>query len=319
MMFYACTEQEVQVNQPDDEQGKAMKAIGPVFNVYPTGVDDTENLVQAFADAKAAGPYSIVQLDIGMIEVHDFDGFFHGAGKGETIISNTPDLPCNDYWAIDNCPFLMQFVGGNVTVSDMTFQINDGVPCLNPDENPWRDYFGDLMVTVLILADFTQTYIPSNRYIKGVVNNVDFIGGDIEDGFNPSGLNTNTNMTIYAGNPAMIGTGNEPLSNGEVSITNCGFDKVQIGPDFAGFGENAVIKMENNVMNGTLYGMFMYCNLGSKITVRNNTFIDGIFFDVEYRAGLHRQIIPLWQVVIITYKWINKHLAERLSPYHSSR
>ncbi len=285
MMLFACTQEEVQVGQPDDELSKAGKSHGPVFKVYPTGVDDTENLVKAFSDAKAAGPGAVVQLaegqyTIGMIEVHDFDGFFHGAGKGETIISNAPDLPCNEYWAVDNCPFLMQFVGGNVTVSDMTFQINDGVPCLNPDENPWRDYFGDLMVTVLILADFTQTYIPSNRYIKGIVNNVDFIGGDIEDGFNPGGLNTNTNMTIYVGNPAMIGTGNEPLSNGEVSITNCGFEQVQIGPDFAGFGENAVIKMENNVMNGTQYGMFMFCNLGSKITVRNNTFIDGIFFDL---------------------------------------
>ncbi|MDZ7608609.1 MAG: hypothetical protein U5K79_24170 [Cyclobacteriaceae bacterium] len=57
IMLFACSQEEVQVGQLADEQGKASKLTGPVFKVYPTGVDDTENLVQAFADAKAAGPW----------------------------------------------------------------------------------------------------------------------------------------------------------------------------------------------------------------------------------------------------------------------
>ncbi len=285
MMFFACTQEDVQVGQPDDELSKAGKHTGPVFKVYPTGVDDTENLVQAFASAKASGPGAVVQLlegqyTIGMIEVREFDGTFRGAGKGKTIISNLPDLPCNEYWAIDNCPFLMQFVGGNVSVSELTFHINDGIPCADSELSPWHDYFGDVMVTVLVMADYTQTYTPSNRFIKAIVNNVEFITGDIEGGYNPFGLSSNTNMTIYAGNPYMTGTGTEPLSNGDFTITGCTFDHTNIGPDFAGLGENASVKIENNEMNGTVYGLCMYCNLGSKFIVRNNTFIDGLLFDL---------------------------------------
>ncbi len=291
LLLYSCSDYDtLKPGQKDDQQGiaddlNARKVKGPLFTVEPsgdlTGIEDTDNLLQAFTDAKAAGPGAVVQLvsgqyTIGMIEIHDFDGYFRGAGKGKTVISNAPDLPCNDYWAIDNIPFLLQFVGGNITISDMTLRINDGVPCADHLDNPWRSYFGDLMVTVLVLADYTQTYVPSNRYIKGIVNNVDIIAGDIEDGYNVFGLSTNTNMTIYCGNPFMVGTGNEPLSNGEISITGCRFEQAQIGPDFAGFGENAMIKIENNVMTGTFYGMFMYCNLGSKFTIRNNSFIEGI-------------------------------------------
>ncbi|MDZ7608613.1 MAG: hypothetical protein U5K79_24190 [Cyclobacteriaceae bacterium] len=74
-----------------DEQAKASKLTGPVIKVDPPGLDDTENLVQAFADAKAAGLGATVQLNEGtyyidFILVKEFSGTFNGAGMGKTII-----------------------------------------------------------------------------------------------------------------------------------------------------------------------------------------------------------------------------------------
>ena len=76
---------------------------GLLLQVNPSGGDDTQALIDAFDAAKAAGPGSTVKLakgefTIGMIEVRDFDGYFRGAGKGKTIITNLPQLPCEECW-----------------------------------------------------------------------------------------------------------------------------------------------------------------------------------------------------------------------------
>jgi len=132
MMFYACTEQEVQVGQPDDELSKSGKSNGPVLKVYPTGVDDTENLVQAFADAKASGPGAVVQLMEGeyftsIIEVHDYVGMFKGAGKNKTFLTALPDLPCAQYFNSNTVSALIKFIAGDISVADMTITIPDVV------------------------------------------------------------------------------------------------------------------------------------------------------------------------------------------------
>ncbi|MDZ7608616.1 MAG: hypothetical protein U5K79_24205 [Cyclobacteriaceae bacterium] len=44
IMFFACTQEDVQLGPASDEQGKASTLTGPVFKVYPNGVDDTKIL-----------------------------------------------------------------------------------------------------------------------------------------------------------------------------------------------------------------------------------------------------------------------------------
>ena len=67
---------------------------GAVITVTPNGVDDTDNLKQAFADAAAAGPGTTIKLTEGnflvnYIEVYNFQGTLVGAGRGKTITRNT--------------------------------------------------------------------------------------------------------------------------------------------------------------------------------------------------------------------------------------
>ena len=257
---------------------KSASGCGEVFLVNPSGGDDTQALKDAFEDAKASGPGATVQLTegiytIGPIDVRDFNGCLIGAGKTKTFISNLPELPCEELYQSDNLPYLMQFIGGNVLISDLAFRIKDGKPCAESPTNAW---IGDLLCTVLILGDFHAVYdIPENRFIKGVVKNVDFIAGKINDGNNPFGMEGNVNMTLYCGPSYWYTTGNEPLSNGEIKVTGCGFYQNNVGPDFCGFAENSKIVVEKNKIEGGTYGMFMFANLGAKFTINNNTFSDG--------------------------------------------
>jgi hypothetical protein len=266
----------------DDLLKKAHK--GAVFTVSPSGGDDTQAFKDAFDDAKAAGPGSVVQMEAGQyniqpIEVRDFNGYFRGAGTGNTTISNWPDIPCNDFWAVDNCPYLMQFVAGNITISDMTFQLNDGCPCAGPQWN--YEIFGDLLVSVLVLTDYTLSYMPNNRYIKGVVKDVNFVGGNLcAGGTDPYGRNVNTNMTIYIGAPWWIGTENNILSDGEITVTGCRFERGTVGPDVAQFSENSKIVIENNYISECIYGIYSFANLGPQFSVKNNQFQNNVYYDI---------------------------------------
>ena len=78
----------------------AHAALADVFNVSPSGdaVGETDwsNIMQAFDSAKAAGPGSEVQLEVGTfyirrpIQIANFVGTFRGAGMGTTILTNPP-------------------------------------------------------------------------------------------------------------------------------------------------------------------------------------------------------------------------------------
>jgi hypothetical protein len=105
-----------------------------VFTVKPNGKDDTANLQQAFAAAKAAGPGSTVQLAagkfrIGLMEVWDFKGYFKGAGQGKTVIDTFSDQNCQALLDQNKWPALVYFVRGYPRISDLSFQITPSAPC----------------------------------------------------------------------------------------------------------------------------------------------------------------------------------------------
>jgi hypothetical protein len=203
ILLYSCSKELIEPDQMGDLKdltcGKygPNKPHGPVFTVAPSE-DATQALIDAFEAAKEAGPGAVVQLlegqyAIGIFEIHDFNGYFRGVGKGKSIITNIPELPCEECWLQDMMPSLMTFVGGDVTISDMTIHFQDGRPCAYGPIN--EALYGDL-ATTLVLADFTAKYVPPKRYIKGVVKNVDFIGGD-DGGYGVWNTNNNVNMTVY--------------------------------------------------------------------------------------------------------------------------
>ncbi len=252
-----------------------------VFTVKPNGHDDTGNILAAFESAKASGPGSTVRLEegkftIGMIEVRDFDGYFTGSGKGKTVIANFPGLPCEAKWEANKMPALFTFIGGSVVMSHMTFHLSDGEACVR---GPINDaVYGDL-ACVVILADYSADYVPDNRHINGVIDNVDFIAGN-DGGYGTLGTPGNYNMAVYCGSDLMYLIDYMPLSNGNCSITNCHFENGGCGPDIWAFDENSTINIENNVISDGLQQIFVGSCMGSKIAIKGNKITNGNFTDI---------------------------------------
>jgi hypothetical protein len=287
ILLYSCSKEMIESDQEGDLKDLTCGQYGhkvpkgPVFTVYPNGTDDTQALIDAFDAAKAAGPGSTVRLVegqyiIGMVEVRDFDGYFRGAGKGKSIITNLSELPCEECWELDLLPSLLTFIGGNITITDMTIHLNDGRPCAEGYLNDL--IYGDLCTT-LVLSDYSGTYVPANPHIKGVVKNVDFIGGD-DDGYGVYGTENNVNMAVYCGADFAFGTGNDPLSNGEFYITGCRFEMHNCGPDAWSLNENSIFYVEDNYISDGLQQLFIGFCLGTKITVKNNKICNGLMQDI---------------------------------------
>jgi len=197
LTFAAACNKSDQLNEELAGGLKSSGHGGKVFTVAPNGTDDTQNIIAAFENAKASSPGATVQLapgtfTIGMIEIHEFNGFLKGSGKGKTIITNRSGLPCDASFEQNLQPALVTFVGGKIKISDMTFHIADGDPCA---PGPLNDsFYGDLCA-VIILADFSATFMPAHRYINGTIDNVEFIAGN-DGGHGTYGTSGNVAMAV---------------------------------------------------------------------------------------------------------------------------
>jgi hypothetical protein len=238
--------------------------------------------MQAFNDAKAARPGAVVQLSEGLFkivfldEICDFNGYFLGAGKDKTIVSNLFDLPCEEALLDNLSPTLLAFTGGNITIADMTIRTYDGKPCAYGPTN--EAYYGDL-VDFLVFSDFSSHYVPAYRHINVVVDNVDFIIGS-DGGYGTYATPGNVAMPVFVGGNFIYLTGNEPLSSINFSITRCKFDQGMTGPDLFGLDENSVVNIENNEISGGNQQIFIGAFYGTRTTIINNKFRNGTWIDL---------------------------------------
>ena len=174
-----------QFEMPDDDLAnldlkKVAKAA--VFMVEPSGGDDTPAFIQAFEDAKNAGPGSIVQLcegefHLGFIEIRDFYGTLKGAGKGKTIITPISDLDMDPLLDRSLYPDLIKFVGGDVMISHLSMQTPPGRISVGGTET---GHILSLLSFSANNADFEP--LNENRSINVVVDNVCLIGQRLSEG-----------------------------------------------------------------------------------------------------------------------------------------
>jgi hypothetical protein len=226
-LLIACSKDEPAVMPVYKLQNDAL-ACGKVFKVEPTkGTDITENLKQAFADAKAAGPGSVVQLpkgnfELGFIEIHEFFGSFVGAGKGKTIITAKTGLDCEAIWGIGQFPFLIKFVGGDIKMNNMTLQTPPG-----EITSTGGDFWG-----LLLFADYSFNFEPKKCYIKALVDNVEFIG-------HPGGWYN----CWYALQAAQDDNLSSPFkrSHIDMTVTNCTFDTFAWGTNMSYIKEGKLV------------------------------------------------------------------------------
>jgi len=202
-------------------------ASARTFYVPPTFKDDTAN-IQTALDKASTCPGSTVQLGpyhyyTNRILVHNFKGTFKGAGEGRngTVIDCLrgldPSLPGVIVKAepdINPFPFLVGFDGGNVRVSDLSFDITAASP-VDPQANGGSDV---IQAIVLVTGNASSAF-----------ERVAITAGPGSD----QGYNADEDIVIigYAPGDADGNWLSLPLISGNESICDCsliGHDGVQV-------------------------------------------------------------------------------------------
>ncbi len=247
----------------------------PVITLDPSGGDDTPALLAAFEEAKAV-PGSVIQLKEGQyvisyVEVRDFVGVFRGAGKDKTTILAAPDLPCYEALEVNNTlTSLLKFIGGDFEISAMTIRFPDGFACATETYYGGRD-----AMTILSLNDWSEVYIPANRFIKAVVKDIRFIGGS-DDGSGGSGPR-NVSTCIWTGGDYYIWLeGHDyPLSRNDISVTGCEFQNILAACEASNMGPEGIFKFTGNYVNNLdALGFYSGFNYGAHLTICNNRFVN---------------------------------------------
>lgn len=272
-LLFSCSTTDID----DDCSGvdlKGKEVAHEVIIIIPSGGDDTDNLVNAFAEAMSYGPGNEVRLTAGefhvdLIEVRDFCGSLKGAGKGLTVVTTIDDLSIDEVDTRNLNPVLLKFVGGNVTMSGMTLTTPPGA--LSTGDRDWLEglvgFFG-----------YSEYYEPEDRYINVVVDNVEIIGKPENVGY---GLMTGSDSKQRAGFLT-------PLSNIDISVTNSYFSgggwygacimMIKEGSIIAGTRQNGNV-FENNPYRS----LGIWHNTSVKVQVEDNIFFNpaGTGFGLE--------------------------------------
>ena len=232
-----------------------------VILVAPNGTDDTYNLQQAFERAKAAGSGSVVKLvkgeyHLGFIEIREFSGAFIGAGKGKTIITANKGLATGDISSIGELPVLIKFVGGDITILDMTIQTPEGYCGINDD-----------LYGLLLFSDYNVQYESKKSYIKGSVDNVEFIGH-----LGGYGGWYNCYYGILATHDNNTGS---KFSNIDMTVINCTFNTLGWGINMTLINKGRLItgaRDRGNIFTNCYEGASFWCNIDNvEISITGNT------------------------------------------------
>lgn len=297
-LLFGCNQYEM----PDDDLAdldlkKATKAA--VFVVEPNEVDDTHALMDAFEDAKTAGPGSVVQLcegeyHVDYMEIRDFYGALKGAGKGKTIITVLPGLNLDELFAQNLFHCMVKFVGGDVHLSHFTLQTPPGKLTVSVG---WPNMH---LNSLLNFSAFNAIYEPGNesRSINVVIDNVNFRGQFLEGG--PGYVNHyNCFIGVRAGfdyfPPYAVPDVPFPREKIDFKITNCEFDTFVYGLVLNGMKNSRVIIGENNKGN-----IFNFLDVQGGIWESRNTLvsIEGNTFNIpESSYGLDLDDWPWYKVL----------------------
>jgi hypothetical protein len=297
-LSFGCNQYEM----PDDDLadlGLKNATNAAVFVVEPNGGDDTPAFIQAFEDAKAAGPGSVVQMcegeyHVGYMQIRDFCGALKGAGKGKTIITVLPGLNLDELFAQNLFHCMVKFVGGDVHLCHFTMQTPPGKLT---ESVGWPTMH---LNSLLNFSAFSSNYEPGNesRSINVVIDNVNFRGQYLEGG--PGYVNHyNCYIGVRAGfdyfPPYAVLNNPLPREKIDLKITNCEFNTFVYGLVLNGMKNSRVIIGENNKGN-----IFNNIDQQGGIWESRNTFasIEGNTFNIpESSFGLDLDDWPWYKVL----------------------
>ncbi len=245
-----------------------------VVKIYP-GTDDTKALLDAFALASTYGKKAVVKLmpgtfTIGMIEVRDFNGTLCGSGMGKTIITNLPGLTPESDTLQNKLPALINFIGGDVTVSDLSVTQTETLSLL-----------GIVQMNLLLFSDYSADYVPDRQHIGVTLNNIEVTGlqeedvtmwdGTVVDYYPYVGYN-GVKMAPDVYKPV----GNNLITRGNIdaNVSNSIFNNFWRGLYVFGCksGDLSFGMQGSNVFSGNYQGLLVNQNIGVKVKMMHNVF-----------------------------------------------
>lgn len=271
----SCSKDQWNDNGPGSpmNMGKNHYFQAPVITLDPSGGDDTPAFLAAFEEAKTV-PGTVIRLvegeyTISSVEVRDFVGVIKGAGMYKTTIKAAPDLPCWEAAEENNVlSHLLKFIGGDMVMEGLTLRIPDGFAC---DRETF--YGGRDLMTILSVTDWSEVYHPDNMYIKAVIKNVRFIGGN-DDGSGGSGPR-NVSIGVWTGGDFYFWLeGHDyPFSNTDISIIGCEFYNLLGACEASNMGRDGDFYFTGNYCSSMdLLSFYSGFNYGADITINNNRF-----------------------------------------------
>ena len=264
-------------------------AHGPVVVVPPNkdGDDDgdTDDLMNAINSAE---PGTIIKLTegtykVGFLEILGFKGQIAGAGRDKTLISPDGQIEVIPQQAqppagLNLLPTWWRIIGGDVTISDLTFKTGDGVLISDLDEA-----YGKTLASLIVVNNYYEYFEKDDpQPMNFTIKNVNMVCGKIEpveDSYLGAGYNVL--MPLWMGMPywwpPVEGI---DLTKGSYNVINCYFENGFDGFEFFSLGEEATGTADRIVTNGCGYGIYCTANFNSRISITNSTFRNSVWYDV---------------------------------------
>jgi hypothetical protein len=259
---------------------KGYHAISPVIVVPPdqdADGDDTDDLLAAI---ESAAPGSVIKLTegiyhVGYLEIFGFKGSLVGAGKDKTIIFPAGLIKTDEQMARNMLPAWWRIIGGNVSISDLTFKTGDGVL-----QNVQDPYLNKILASILIVNNNNAYYSNDNQPMNFLIKNVNFICGSLDPADGVYGTVYNVLMPLWIGTDYLFPTQNMTLTGGKYEMSSCYFENSFLGIELFSFGENATGTIDRIRTKGCCMGVYCAANFNSKIFLANNVFTNSSWNDI---------------------------------------
>ncbi len=268
LVLGSCEKQETIVSDQAVSSLKSANLMAKTILVEPAGpMYDTKNLMEAFAQAKEAGPGAVIQLTEGdfyldQMIINDFRGTFKGSAKDKTIVHTIPGGINLQVYApfIETNSFFLDFHGGDFTVSDMSFVISD--------DNPVKPYDwwtgGDVTFLGAIIRVGGSS--PENYTANTKFQNLSFSGKYVElFDFTPYNVD---NAIEFGGSYT-----NYPMGGNQI-VQNCEFSTCETGINAIGLANGELTiggsPHQSNFLTNTNTGISFWAGDHMNVKISNN-------------------------------------------------
>lgn len=248
--------------------------------------DDTDDLLAAFSSAQ---PGSVIKLTegvyhVGYMEILDFCGSLMGAGKDRTILYPITPIDSKTQLVDQNIfNVWWRFLGGNMLISNMTFNTTVPEPIQNYNEDFW---WGKDLYAILLFNNYDVNSPVDNDNQKVILRDVNFVGGYDDAGGDPDSYQWRTDHNVIIG--VWVGLDyNFPLpdiryslTKGEFKVENCSFDHIIAGTEGFGLGEEAAMSVSSCRFNNCVWQAYFTANYNAEVALTNNVFTGSTGSDV---------------------------------------